>query len=243
LRSILRRQVVRRRIKLNSDPSSGVLWALQQHLCGKMTRRERFSVAAGLLKRNPDVSTEKIAASLTAVYGETFTVHAVRWARRALGITGRTRRLATVAHRMRSSERFPKDVREVKGGAMQSRPWIYIGRRRNANVNLGLFHPEEYGNDRDAAIGAAARASREFKKRLAVRGTDLWAVIRALQGERRFGLPVVPGHVLPPLVRRAPWGYEVKGRNEQFPTIEAAWTVAKRDFYGEYLPVERVEAA
>ncbi|HEY2909714.1 MAG TPA: hypothetical protein VGI99_05685 [Gemmataceae bacterium] len=104
--------------------------------------------------------------------------------------------------RVRAERRdgLPKDVRRVKGGSYQARPWIGPGRA--ANVNLGLFHPEEWGNDRDAAANAAAYASREFKKRLARPGADLLDVLRELQGELRFGLPVVPPHVLPPRIKR-----------------------------------------
>lgn len=123
-------------------------------------------------------------------------------------------------------EDLPKDVRRVKGGAYQARPWIGPGRAMN--VNLGLFHPEDFDNDRDAAASAAGRAAREFKKRLAVRGADIWGVIKQLQRETRFGYPVVPPHVLPPKVVRVAGGFGVRGRaGEVFETAEAAWAVAK----------------
>lgn len=122
---------------------------------------------------------------------------------------------------------MPKDCREVKGGSIQSR----IGPGREMNVSLGLYHPCDFDNDRDAAISAAARAAREFKKRMAVRGADIWQVIQALQREKRFGIPIVPGHVLPPKVKRnlAGGGYQVRGRDpeEVFSTVEEAWAVAK----------------
>lgn len=135
--------------------------------------------------------------------------------------------LRTSGRRVRREE-LPKDVRMVKGGAYQSRPWI--GPARDANVNLGLFHPEEYGNDRDAAISAAARAAREFKKAMAYRGSDIWDVIQQLQRTTRFGLPVVPVHVLPPLVRRQGERFVVRGRLETFDSAGAAWEMARRVF-------------
>jgi hypothetical protein len=124
-------------------------------------------------------------------------------------------------------EDLPKDVRRVKGGGYQSRPWIGPGRAMN--VNLGLFHPADFDNDRDAAISAAARAAREFKKRMAGPPVgDIWAVIQVLQKEKRFGLPIVPRHVLPPRVRRtAAGGFVVHGLEQSFGTVEEAWAAAR----------------
>lgn len=134
--------------------------------------------------------------------------------------------------RIRRDE-LPKDVRRVKGGAYQSRPWVGPGRAMN--VNLGLYHPEDFDNDRDAAISAAARASREFKKKLAWPGTDIWEVIQVLQREKRFGLPIVPPHVLPPKVRRIATGYGVAGCEGSFMSVGEAWAVAKA-MLGRYKP-------
>lgn len=100
---------------------------------------------------------------------------------------------------------LPKHVRVVKGGVYQARPWVGPGKADN--VNLGLFNPLDYGNDRDIAISAAARAAREFLKRVAgPPPRDPWAVIQELQSECRFGLPIVPPHVLPTWVYRLPHG-------------------------------------
>lgn len=129
--------------------------------------------------------------------------------------------------RIRRDE-LPKDVRRVKGGAYQARPWIGPG--RDANVNLGLFRPVDYSNDRDAAISAAARAAREFKKAMCHRGSDVWEVIQKLQVAIRFGRPVVPTHVLPPLVRRNGTMFIVKGRAGVFDTPAEAWVLAQEVF-------------
>lgn len=106
---------------------------------------------------------------------------------------------------------LPKGVRRVKGGAYQARPRIGLGRLQGSNVNLGLYHPEDYRSDgaehraiaEDQAIAAAAFAAKAFLNRMAWNPRpDIWDVIQKLQGERRRGYPVVPLHVLPPLVRR-----------------------------------------
>src|SRR5207248_2110562 len=96
-------------------------------------------------------------------------------------------------------EEMPKNCRLVKGDAVQCRVWTGPG--TGQDVSLGLFHAEEFGNDREAAISAAHRAGVEFKKRYAT-GRDSWDVIRELQRLTRFGFPIVPRMVLPPLVVR-----------------------------------------
>ncbi len=149
---------------------------------------------------------------------------------------------------------LPTGVRLVKGGAYQARPWVGPGSAMN--VNLGLFHPADYrdqgehrGIAEEQAIAAAAFAAREFIKRIAWQPQpDFWKVIQCMQSERRRGLPVVPRHLLPPLVQRviAPppdhrkptdpelrvRGYRIYPRTKDAPltifaTIEEAWAVAK----------------
>jgi len=112
--------------------------------------------------------------------------------------------------RIRRDE-LPKHVRAVKGGSYQSRPWI--GPESDANVNLGLFRPEDYGNDRDAAISAAARAAREFLKLMAgPPQRDVWDVLQTLKGMRRFGIALIPEHILPPGISRSKVGPGYVGR-------------------------------
>ena len=150
---------------------------------------------------------------------------------------------------------LPKGVRLVKGGAYQARPWIGLGPKQGLNVNLGIWHPEDYRGEgpehrsisEELAIAAAGFAARDFLKRISwTPRPDILFVIRAMQAERRRGYPVVSLHVLPPLVRRvfapAPpndhhglvdrelLGYAVGRRPDQptvlYPTIEEAWAVA-----------------
>lgn len=108
---------------------------------------------------------------------------------------------ATAPKKRQRQRDLPKHVRWCKGGSYQARPWV--GPEPDANVNLGLYRTELYGNDHEAAINAAAYAARTFLKMLAGPPVgDVWEVIQRLQRTRRFGLPVVPAHVLPPCVRR-----------------------------------------
>ena len=103
---------------------------------------------------------------------------------------------------------LPNGVRKVKGGAYQARPWTVFGPGTALNVNLGLWHPEDYEGVREhraigeeLAIAAAAFAARSFRSRMAWNcpRPDLWHVIQKLQAERRRGSDrrderqVVPG--------------------------------------------------
>jgi hypothetical protein len=113
--------------------------------------------------------------------------------------------------RVRRDE-LPLGVRRVGGGAYQARPWVggSLG-----NVNLGIFHPDDYEGDRGAAIEAAGRAVREFLKRVAgppVR--DVWDVVKELMRVVRFGRPIVSPEVLPPgIVRTKDGRYAVERRD------------------------------
>lgn len=114
---------------------------------------------------------------------------------------------------------LPKHVRWCKGGSYQARPWI--GPRPDDNVNLGLYRAEDYGNDEEAAINAAAYAARTFLKLLAGPPVgDPWEVVKRLQGMRRFGLPVVPPHVLPRFVVRTPDGRYVARSRKRAGAVE-----------------------
>ena len=88
-------------------------------------------------------------------------------------------------------------VREVKGGAFQSRPWIgglsALGIR---SLNLGLFTVQEWESRSDAEW-AAGRASKEFRRRYQP-GVSLRAVLEGLIRDK-----IIPDHVLPPRVRQA----------------------------------------
>jgi hypothetical protein len=114
---------------------------------------------------------------------------------------------------------LPLGVRRA-GLADQARPWL--GGGRGGNVNLGLWHPDDYEGDHDDAIAAAARAAREFLSRMSRTPTpDIWDTIREMQKltwrarrdpdtgrvrwvaepvRRETDAPIVPAYVLPPNV-------------------------------------------
>lgn len=114
-------------------------------------------------------------------------------------------------------------IRLVKGGAYQARPWL-----GSVRWNLGLYHPDDYPDDRGrpdrgTAIAAALRACNEFQRRCELRWcvdddllttvTIAWSVTRELQRWVRFGRPVVQPGVLPPYVVRHPaGGYVARSR-------------------------------
>lgn len=85
-------------------------------------------------------------------------------------------------------------VREVKGGASQSRVWL--GAHAGGSLNLGLFTVARWETKRDAEW-AAGRASKEFRKRFRP-SVGLRAVLESLIRDR-----LIPDHVLPPRVRLA----------------------------------------
>jgi hypothetical protein len=152
--------------------------------------------------------------------------------------------------RVRRDE-LPKHVRKVRGGAYQARPWV--GPAKDANVNLGLYHPDAYGS-REAAIEAAARAAAEFLKRMAkTSALDVWGVLKELKRltwryrrtpegrmvwvaepiRTEVDVPIVAAHVLPPNVRELPAGGFVAGGRwgefllGPFESPEAAWKAWK----------------
>lgn len=81
-------------------------------------------------------------------------------------------------------------VREVKGGAWQSRVWLG---HVSASLNLGLFTLAENNNDGREAEWSAARASREFIRRW-IPGKTVGMVVEEL---KRLGY--VPEGVVVPL--------------------------------------------
>lgn len=135
-------------------------------------------------------------------------------------------------------EELPKYLRATRGRAIQARPWIDPGWGSKTNVNLGLCRVDVFGGDREAAIAFARRARSEFLKRMAgPPARDLLDVMEELQGVRWGGLPLIPGHVLPPNVFRLDCG-GFGGRVTRngfiaweagpFATVREAWEAVKR---------------